>query len=64
MITRKFLFRSAHLMSTSGELRPGYLNSESSDFEGQPAKIRKKKKSLSAIVSYRRDNETGRMVRS
>jgi hypothetical protein len=51
-------------MSTSGELRPGYLNSESSDFEGQPARVKKKKKSLSATVCYRRDKDSGRMVKA
>ncbi|OES37717.1 hypothetical protein [Alteromonas macleodii] len=63
MITRKFLFSSARLMSTSGELRPGYLNSESSNFEGQPAKT-KKKKAFSKTISYKRDASTGNLVRS
>ena len=63
MITRNFLFSSARLMSTSGELRPGYLNSESSNFEGQPAKV-KKKKASSTTTRYKRDSKTGRLVKA
>ena len=64
MITRNFMFRSAQLMSSTGELRPGYLNADSSGFEGEPARVRARGQQEQATVRYHFDKTTGRMVRS
>jgi hypothetical protein len=40
MISKAFMMRSARLMGSAGELRPGYINADSSGFEGKPTKIK------------------------
>ncbi|GLX79481.1 hypothetical protein tinsulaeT_28210 [Thalassotalea insulae] len=58
MVTKQFLIRSAQLMSSLGELRPGFLDADSSNFEGAPANIRSNNEKISEKVKYKVNSET------